>query len=433
MEEISVGGISPIEYLRILFRRKWIIIIPTFIGLVCGICSGMLMPKKYQSNTVILVEEGKSDNPLFNNIAISTNVGQRIATIKESMLGWNSLVKLVKRLNLDQDVKNSYEYEKLILNLRRNTHISLKGPNIIDLTHVGADPQVTQDIVKNITEIFIERNVEAQNQETSDAIKFIEEQLKVYSGKIKSAEIAELQDKLNALLVDSTDEHPLVKKIRGQIKSKQEELKKEGLEYREDVVLNKETTNPIVDDIRKALDGLQSKVKAGSQGTSERSGNLDDDIYKLMLIEKMDDVMARDIRVNEQIYNMLLQRLETAKITERLQSSKEGTRYTILDPPRLPLKPFKPNKPLIAMVGLFLGCMAGIGFVFLREFLDKSFLDVQDAKEYFGQPLLGAISRIATSETMTQETDRTRFMVLVVCAIGITAVIAAMFISNIIH
>ncbi len=52
------------------------------------------------------------------------------------------------------------------------------------------NPQQAQAIVKNVTDIFIGRNVLAQNPETSDAIKFIEAQLHVYLGKIKSAEIA---------------------------------------------------------------------------------------------------------------------------------------------------------------------------------------------------------------------------------------------------
>ena len=71
---------------------------------------------------------------------------------------------------------------------------------------------------------------------------------------------------------------------------------------------------------------------------------------------------------NEKIYNTLLQRMESAKITQRLQSSKEGTKYTVLDPPRVPLEPFKPNKILVALMGLLCGCGAGVGMVFLSRF-----------------------------------------------------------------
>jgi len=228
------------------------------------------------------------------------------------------------------------------------------------------------------------------------------------------------------------EEHPLVKKLREQVKAKKDELEKENLEYVEDVILDTETTNPLIEDIRQALDGLQPKIQPGAQAGIE-PGQSSDDIYKIMLIDKLDNVMGRDVRVNEQIYNMLLQRLETAKITERLQSSKEGTRYTIIDPPRLPLRPIKPNKPLVALVGMFFGGALGVGLVFLREFLDKSFLDVQDAKEYFGQPLLGAISRITTFEIMTEERQREHWILFITILIGILAITASAFIASLVN
>ena len=115
-----------------------------------------------------------------------------------------------------------------------------------------------------------------------------------------------------------------------------------------------------------------------------------------MLIDKLGDVVARDAKVNEQLYNILLERLETAKITQSLEASKEGTRYTILDPARLPLKPIKPNKIIILMMGLFLGVCAGVSSVFISEMLDHSFLDVEGAKAALGIPVLGAISKIVT-------------------------------------
>ena len=55
-------NISPINYLKIFFRRKELFIIPIFIGLILGICACIVLPRKYMSSTIILVQEGKSDN-----------------------------------------------------------------------------------------------------------------------------------------------------------------------------------------------------------------------------------------------------------------------------------------------------------------------------------------------------------------------------------
>ena len=140
--------------------------------------------------------------------------------------------------------------------------------------------------------------------------------------------------------------------------------------------------------------------------------------------------MARDAGVNENIYNTLLQRLETAKITQRLQSSKEGTQYTILDPPRIPLKPFQPNKFLVALIGLFLGAMAGIGLVIGAEFLDKSFIDVEDAKNFLGVPLLGAISKINTTDSIRMEHEKERWLYSATVAIGVIVVVVTVAAAN---
>lgn len=429
--------LSIMNYMKIFFRRKEYFIIPVFTGLILGICAGIILPKKFKSATTLLIEDGKSDNPLFNNIAVSTTVNQRLATIRESMLGWNSLVELVKRLEMDKEINTPQELEKLILGIREKIDIRLKGRNIIDLSYVGSTPETTQAVVKNITEIFIERNVDIQNRETADAIQFIEEQLRVYRGKIKSAEIVQLRDTLNTLLIDSTERHPRVRELREQIKAKEQELERENLEFTEAAALDMTTTRPIIDEIRKALDNIEGGAVAGVSAVGQaipntKTDELQKDAYKLMLLDKLDNVMARDVQVNNQIYNTLLQRAETAKITQRLQASKEGTKYTILDPPRLPLKPIRPNKVLVGIAGAAAGAMFGIVLVFGLEFLDKSFIDVEDANKFFGQPLLGAISRINTDTSLRKERERLSWLYSLVILGGIIAIVVTTALTTII-
>jgi hypothetical protein len=98
-----------------------------------------------------------------------------------------------------------------------------------------------------------------------------------------------------------------------------QELKNDNLEYSEDKQLSMETSGPMVEQIKKTLDSLTDK--STSSRTSAKAPEDDKSIYKVMLIDKMDKVMARDVNVNETIYNSLLQRFETAKFTQRLESS----------------------------------------------------------------------------------------------------------------
>ena len=419
------SSVNPMNYLKIFFRRKELVIIPAFIGLILGICTGIILPKKYLSSTILLVEEGKTDNPLFQELAVSSTISQRMNSIRESMLGWYSMLKLVERLDLAKDVKTQQEFENLILGIRKDILIKLRTNNIIELAYVGENPTITRDVVKTITEIFIERNVETQNQETSDAIAFIEEQLKLYRSKVKSAEIANLKDRLKVLLIDSTENHPTVKELQSQIKTREDELKKENLQYIEDAQLTAGTVNPMIDQIRNALDNIDGGRTIKTSGDSSQQ-----DYLKLLIAEKLDDVMARDASVNDKIYAMLLSRLETAKITQRLQTSKEGTKYTILDPPRVPLRPFQPNKVLVALIGLFIGILCGTGFILAIEFMDQSFIDVEDANRFFKEPLLGAISKIQTELGLKKEKERVSWMYSMAFITGMAVIVITLAVAH---
>ena len=175
----------PLDYLKIIFRRKWILIVGIYAGLLGGIILAQSLPKSYESSTAILVEEGKIINPLISTLAVSTAMVERMQTIQEQMLSWNSLTKLIRKLGLDKNLRSQYEYEQLVLRLRKDIRVRLGGKNVIRIAFTDKNPGKAQAVVKNITEIFINENIKTQSKETDDAVSFINDQLTLYRKKIK--------------------------------------------------------------------------------------------------------------------------------------------------------------------------------------------------------------------------------------------------------
>ncbi|MEW6009272.1 MAG: GNVR domain-containing protein [Candidatus Omnitrophota bacterium] len=429
---------NPVEYLKIFFRRKWLFISPIFLGLVISILACFLLPPTYQSSTVILVEEEKIINPLIRGLAVSTSVADRIRTLREQILSWNSLVTLTKKLNLAKNVQSQGDFEGLILKLRRNIVVQLGGANLIRITYFGENPEKTQLITKTLTDIFIDENMRSQTKETDVAIDFIKDQLQVYKRKIKESEIADMEERLKKLLADSTEQHPLVRDLRQKIEAAKNELGAEGYDVSNlgDKPINSPMYESLQQELQEELDKIIGKETTGLEAgalafASDTGENTDPNasIYKLLLMDKLDSVLARDMRINENIYNMLLQKLETAKITQRLEVSKEGTRYSIIDPPRLPLKPTKPNKLLVIFLGVFFGSCAGTGLVFGKEFMDHSFLDIEDAKNNLDLPILGAISRLTTQEEIDREKYQKKRLTISVLASSFVLILIVMLVS----
>ncbi len=402
MDTHSTTQKHPADYLKIVFRRKWFFIAPIVIGLVGGIIAGNLIPKVYESSTLIMVEEGRVGNPLIQDLTISTSMGQRLGVLREQILGWDRLQQLIKTLNLAKDVRNQWQFEQLVKNLRSRIKVDVRRPhtNIISISYADKNAQESFNIVKTITDIFIAENLRQQTKETEDAVVFINDQVNLFQKKIKESEIADMQDQLNKLLVDSTDKHPLVIELKKKITSLKEDVDQGNYNLSASAVAGSDSE---LKAMREELKQMKEDLSNPESGTSVDGANrikmtttTNDKLYKLLLLEKVDQATAKDQSVNQKLYNTLLERLETAKITQRLAASKEGTRYTVLDPARLPLKPSWPNKPVVLLMGILIGTCAGVVLICLVELFDHSFLGVEEARAFLNLPIFGIVSKIIT-------------------------------------
>lgn len=415
--EKSILQRKPIDYLKTVFRRKWLVIIPVVIGICGGVIAANTLPKVYRASTLILVEEGRIINPLIAGLAVSTSTAERLAILREQILGWDRINQLIRSLNLAKDVKTQLEFENLVKGLRKKIQVALRGPNIISISYDGEDPVEAKDIVRTITDIFIAENLRQQNMETDNAIAFINDQLALYQKKVKQSEISAMEEQLNGLLVDSTEKHPMVVELRNKIQAAKDELAKGNYSVKESSIAGSDTE---LGKLKEELSQMRDELATSSLDASDAGANrtkfsaaTNEKLYKLLLLERIDKVAAQDVGVNKKLYNTLLERLETAKITQSLEASKEGTRYTVLDPTRLPLKPVKPNKLLVLLMGAFIGTCAGGGLIFTTEMLDHSFLGVDEAKEFLDLPIFGAISKIVTATDLkTQKMRNAKISVL---------------------
>ncbi len=82
--------------------------------------------------------------------------------------------------------------------------------------------------------------------------------------------------------------------------------------------------------------------------------------------------------------------------------------------------PADPGKIKFNLLGLILGVIVGFGCVQLLEYTDSSFKSEDGLKEFFGYPVLGSISKIATQEDVIKGKQFNKRMMLTI-GIGIIA------------
>jgi capsular polysaccharide biosynthesis protein len=114
--------------------------------------------------------------------------------------------------------------------------------------------------------------------------------------------------------------------------------------------------------------------------------------------------LTRDSGVNKAEYDALLQRLQAARISNEADRSEE-LRFKILEPPRVPLRPYKPNKRVLLMAVLFAALLTGAGVAVLRAQTHPVFY----TKSALGYALkLPVIGRVSQAYSTAQLAARTR-------------------------
>ena len=79
-----------------------------------------------------------------------------------------------------------------------------------------------------------------------------------------------------------------------------------------------------------------------------------------------------------------------------MEEMQQGERFTMLDPPSLPLKPDFPNRLKFSGIGLVLGLALGISVVFMLEFLDDRIHSEREIKALLSMPVIAEIPIVAS-------------------------------------
>jgi uncharacterized protein involved in exopolysaccharide biosynthesis len=101
-----------------------------------------------------------------------------------------------------------------------------------------------------------------------------------------------------------------------------------------------------------------------------------------------------------------MRKLMDSRVAHGMEKEQKGERFTLIDPPRLPEKPFKPNRLAIVLIGLVLGIGAGVGFTALREFSDDAVRSADLLEAETKLPVLAGIPVIVTDDDMNRNRRR---------------------------
>ena len=116
------------------------------------------------------------------------------------------------------------------------------------------------------------------------------------------------------------------------------------------------------------------------------------------LVEKEWLVLERDRLSAQTRFNALASQVQTMESAAEMEKRELGGRLSIGQPPVVPLKPYKPDIPLIIGISAFLGLFIGVGLLLGWDYLSKTVRAPHDLVPMFAASVLVELPMVRAAE-----------------------------------
>ena len=243
---------------------------------------------------------------------------------------------------------------------------------LLNLSMTGINEQLIVEILDKISSTYIEQNKRRSSKEASNALIFLQEQIKPVKSNVDRAEANLRQYRTENATTDLQQE---TQSVLGEVVAVDAELQKLAL-LKEELIQRYTVNHPKV----KILIAQANKLRAGKNKIHKKISKLPKKQQRLLELE-------RAIKVSNSIYIELLNKIQEFKIAK---ASKVGNVY-VVDFAEAEEKPIKPKKALIILVGTITGFIFSLFIVLLRHAFRNMISDPEKLEEATGIPVYATV------------------------------------------
>lgn len=289
-----------------------------------------------------------------------------------------------------------YEAENRLADFKKNNLGLVPGERGDYFTRLQAEQDALDETQSELR--LLRRRQNQLEQQLSGEVPFIAQP--GLGGPDDDSTLSRLRDaeaRLQELLLRFTDKHPEVVALRETIDQLnvryEEELETLRTGVGADGSSIPRSSNPVYQQIQVSLNEVEVEIAALNGEISDRERRIRDLQELLDTAPEVEAEFARlnrDYGVTRAQYDSLVQRLETARLSE-MADETGAVKFEVIDPPDAATLPVGPNRGLLVTASLMFGLLAGGGVAFMRNVNNPVYYEPARLASKTGVPVIGAI------------------------------------------
>jgi len=486
MQDHESKPIDPRVYLRAIWRRKWLLVVPVIAGAVTGFIIGEVLDPIYEAkSTVVMRTQERLSEPLARLVGRSP-MEEQLARLQEKVKSHTFLVELVRTLDMADDpavqrwARRMHEdnpsitvqelaEERVIQFLKTRIAVVRTTENAFQVIARDFEPERATLLAQHITNAFVSSSNREQIEQIRAVHDFSVEQLMLYKDRLDEAE-ERLQEFQEGRITSDYAENPVNPSTVGRVEMLVSQATIEGDRAASRLSERRQSLSDVSgaflqdlldlssDSLRELMSGLVAlerqvapilitSAQTGPEVTSlyvgiaEQKDRLRDaaralaatvvpeaspqllDAFaefkiaevEVQMVEERRSRLARmvwsytqgrasapeqeielarliqEVESNRAFYEAFLEQSAAGQITEALEAARAGGRFEVIEPPRRPITPVAPDRPMILVLSILGGTVVGLGAILATEQSDSSFKDLEDIQEFVNLPVLATL------------------------------------------
>jgi len=316
LEEQSGEALDIPRYLGVVKRRHNQFLIPLFIGWTIVWAASWVLPPRYQSTTLILVEEPTMPKD-YVKPNISDDLQQRMQSMTQQILSRTNLLHIINQFHLYSREHAEPSDDDKVAIMRKDIGIDLvrdAGNQItaFNVSYTSRSAPLAQQVTGELTNLFINQNLQVRQQQSEDTTQFLETHLEA-----ARKDLADQEDRIRQFKAQHLGEMP------GQLTSNIQILQglQSQLQTEEDSLNAARQQRVYLQSLADQYRTLQGPVKS-SDGTPVGLPAIDQQLQKLHA--QLNDLSSRYTDRHPDVRKLKEEIAKTEKLRDQLMAATKN-------------------------------------------------------------------------------------------------------------
>lgn len=224
------------DYIAILKRRKWQLIVPAVLIFALAVVVALAMPPVYRSSATILIEQQEIPTDLVRS-TVTSYADQRVQTISQRVMTLDNLGQIIGRYGLYPDLVGRIGISSAAEQMREDLELKMISADVVDprtgrpaaatiafsLAYDSPSAAQAQKVANDITTLFLNENIKNRQEAAAEASDFLQKETAKLGDRI-----ATLEAKLALFKEEHGDSLPELMSLNLQLLQRTEERLRES-------------------------------------------------------------------------------------------------------------------------------------------------------------------------------------------------------------